>query len=77
MTPDITYSIRVDDDPIEERKSLIKRLVNQKVLVPDILTLLPGWRCKLQPDIDSTNEEIDVWLKTYISWWSTKTFYGC
>ncbi|KFZ07596.1 hypothetical protein V501_06304 [Pseudogymnoascus sp. VKM F-4519 (FW-2642)] len=64
MTPDITYSTRVDHDPIEERKSLIKRLVNQKVLVPDILTLLPGWRCNLQPDIDSTNEEIDVWLRT-------------
>jgi hypothetical protein len=56
----------VGSDPIEEKKSLMKRLINQKILVPDILSLLPGWRCELQPDIDAVNEEIDEWLKTLV-----------
>ncbi|KAI5922436.1 terpene synthase [Camillea tinctor] len=50
-------------DPAEERKSLVKRASNQKVLVPDLVSLLPTWPCDIQPDIDEVNEEIDEWLK--------------
>ncbi|KAI0477864.1 terpene synthase [Xylariaceae sp. FL0804] len=51
-------------DPVQERKSLIKRAVNQKILVPDLLSLMPAWPSELQPDVDEVNKEIDEWLPT-------------
>ncbi|KAI1353791.1 terpene synthase [Xylaria sp. FL0043] len=49
-------------EPEDERRRLIKRVLNQKVLVPDILSLMPAWPSELQPDIDEINKEIDEWL---------------
>ncbi|KAI1777451.1 putative pentalenene synthase [Hypoxylon cercidicola] len=49
---------------VDERKSLIKRALNQKVLVPSILSLMPAWPSELQPDIDEINRVIDEWLPT-------------
>ncbi|KAI1486181.1 terpene synthase [Biscogniauxia mediterranea] len=51
-------------DAAEERKSIVKRASNQKVLVPNILTLLPGWPCDVHSDMDEANEQIDEWLKS-------------
>ena len=51
-------------EPEDERKNLIKRVLNQKVMVPDILSLMPAWPSEVQPDIDETNKEIDEWLPT-------------
>jgi hypothetical protein len=67
MAPDIDRLAGYDQEPIAERMALIKRTAGQKVLIPDIISLLPGWRCELQPDIDSVNVEIDEWLKTYVA----------
>ncbi|KAI0390734.1 terpene synthase [Xylariaceae sp. FL0594] len=50
--------------PEDERKRLIKRAANQKILVPDILSLMPAWPSELQPKIDEINREIDNWLPT-------------
>jgi hypothetical protein len=66
MVPHSDRDTSVGSDVLEEKKSLMKRLTNQKILVPDILSLMPGWRCDLQPDIDTINEEIDEWLKTLV-----------
>lgn len=49
---------------VDERKNLVKRALNQKVLVPSILSLMPAWPSELQPDIDEINKEIDEWLPT-------------
>ncbi|KAI1429822.1 terpene synthase [Xylaria sp. FL1777] len=51
-------------EPEDERKRLIKRVLNQKVLVPDILSLMPAWPSEVQPDIEEINKEIDEWLPT-------------
>ncbi|KAI1310572.1 terpene synthase [Xylaria venustula] len=51
-------------EPEDERRKLIKRVLNQKVLIPDILSLMPAWPSELQPDIEETNKEIDEWLPT-------------
>ncbi|KAJ3573799.1 hypothetical protein NPX13_g4573 [Xylaria arbuscula] len=51
-------------EPEDERKNLIKRVVNQKVMVPDILSLMPAWPSEVQPDIDEIDKEIDGWLPT-------------
>lgn len=48
----------------DERKEVIRRALNKKVLVPDILGLMPAWPSEFQPDIDEINLEIDEWLKT-------------
>ncbi len=69
MVPDIDRVARISPDPIGDRKRVVERAKNQKILVPDILSLMPAWRVGLQPDIDSVNEEIDVWLKTYVLSW--------
>jgi hypothetical protein len=50
----------------DERKEVIKRALNKKVLVPDILALMPAWPSEFQPDIDEINLEIDEWLKTLV-----------
>ncbi|KAJ8131346.1 hypothetical protein O1611_g2279 [Lasiodiplodia mahajangana] len=50
--------------PLDEREQIIKRVLNQKILVPDILSLMPAWTSELQPDIDEINAEIDRWLPT-------------
>lgn len=49
----------------EETQELLSRIEGKKLLVPDLISLLPGWRYGLHPDVDSVNEEIDEWLKTY------------
>ena len=68
MAPDIDrLAGTVTEDSlglVDERKSVFKRALNQKVLVPDILSLMPAWPSKTQPDIDEINLEIDEWLKT-------------
>ncbi|KAI0097267.1 terpene synthase [Nemania sp. FL0031] len=51
-------------EPLDEREQLIKRVLNQKILVPDILSLMPAWTSEVQPDVDEINEEIDQWLPT-------------
>ncbi|KAI0200937.1 terpene synthase [Astrocystis sublimbata] len=51
-------------EPEDERQTLIKGVLNQKILVPDILSLMPAWPCELQPDVDEVNKEIDTWLST-------------
>lgn len=51
----------------DERKDVIRRALNKKVLVPDILALMPAWPSEFQPDIDEINLEIDEWLKTFVS----------
>ncbi|KAI0443502.1 terpene synthase [Xylaria telfairii] len=51
-------------EPEDERKALIRRVVNQKILVPDILSLMPAWPSEVQPDVDEINKEIDEWLLT-------------
>ncbi|KAL7809588.1 terpene synthase [Trichoderma gracile] len=48
---------------LDERKDVIRRALNKKVLVPDILALMPNWPSEFQPDIDEVNLEIDEWLK--------------
>jgi hypothetical protein len=50
----------------DERKEVIRRALNKKVLVPDILSLMPAWPSEFQPDIDEINLEIDEWLKTLV-----------
>jgi hypothetical protein len=50
----------------EEKQALISRIEGQKLLVPDLISLLPGWRYGLHPDVDAVNEVIDEWLKTYL-----------
>lgn len=47
-----------------ERKEIIRRALNTKVLVPNILELMPAWPSEFQPNIDEVNVEIDEWLKT-------------
>lgn len=48
----------------DERKRVISRALGQKILVPDILALMPAWPSEFQPDVDEVNIEIDQWLKT-------------
>ncbi len=50
--------------PEDERKKLIKRVLNQKILVPDILSLMPAWPFDVSPDFETVIEEIDEWLLT-------------
>ncbi|KAH9907587.1 terpene synthase [Xylariomycetidae sp. FL2044] len=68
MAPDIDQlsvgSPGAHTHPVDERKDLIQRALGQKVLVPDILSLMPAWPSEVQPDVDETNLEIDQWLKT-------------
>jgi hypothetical protein len=51
-------------EPDDERKKLIKKALNQKILVPDILSLMPAWTSELQPEYEEINKEIDEWLTT-------------
>lgn len=46
MAPDIDRigGVVIDPvDPVDERKNVVKRALNQKILVPDILSLMPAW----------------------------------
>ncbi|KAI1809372.1 terpene synthase [Poronia punctata] len=52
------------EDHDDERKRLLKKAMNQKVLVPDILSLMPAWTSEVQPDVDEINQLIDEWLPT-------------
>ncbi|KAI0178728.1 putative pentalenene synthase [Hypoxylon sp. FL1284] len=68
MAPDINHLWSASADTtaslVDERRSLIKRVINQKALVLNILSLMPEWPSELQPDIDEINKEIDEWLPT-------------
>ncbi|KAI1334097.1 terpene synthase [Xylariaceae sp. FL0016] len=69
MAPDIDRiwapaASKVPTSPEEERKVLVQRALHQRILVPDILSLMPAWPSDVQPDIDEINEEIDRWLPT-------------
>ncbi|KAI1100937.1 putative pentalenene synthase [Jackrogersella minutella] len=68
MAPDINHiwspASDVVQSSVDERKSLIKRALGQKVLVPNILSLMPAWISDVQPDVDEINKEIDDWLPT-------------
>jgi hypothetical protein len=46
-----------------DRQKVILRALNQKIAIPDILSLMPAWLSEFQPDIDETNAQIDKWLK--------------
>jgi hypothetical protein len=48
----------------DERKKLVKRALDQKILVPDILSLMPAWPSDVRPDIEEINREVDQWLLT-------------
>lgn len=48
-----------------DRQAVIARALNQRIIVPDILRLLPTWPSEVQPDVDEINIKIDEWLKTY------------
>ncbi|KAI0540304.1 terpene synthase [Xylaria digitata] len=54
--------------PEDEREKLIKKLLGQKILVPDILSLMPAWPSDLPPNleevIEEVNAQIDEWLLT-------------
>lgn len=47
-----------------DRQMVIARAFNQKITIPDILSLMPAWPSEFQPDIDEINIQIDEWLKT-------------
>ncbi|RMJ25260.1 synthase [Aspergillus sp. HF37] len=47
-----------------DRQKVILRALNQKIAIPDILSLMPAWLSEFQPDIDEVNAQIDKWLKT-------------
>ncbi|KAI0888411.1 putative pentalenene synthase [Annulohypoxylon maeteangense] len=68
MAPDIDHIWSSTTDikiaPADERKILIKRALNQKILVPSILSLMPAWPSQVHPDVDEVNKEIDEWLLT-------------
>lgn len=68
MAPDIDRlwlsESGVDVSPVTERKSLIQNVLNRKVLVPNIMSLMPAWTSEVQPDMDEINKEIDEWLLT-------------
>ncbi|KAI1827036.1 terpene synthase [Xylaria intraflava] len=50
--------------PLDERKQLIKKVLGQKIMIPDLLSLMPAWPSDVQPDIDEINIEVDKWLPT-------------
>ncbi|KAI1453320.1 putative pentalenene synthase [Annulohypoxylon moriforme] len=69
MAPDIDHiwdSSSTDTvvSATDERKSIIKRALNQKILVPNILSLMPAWPSQVHPDVDEINKQIDEWLPT-------------
>ncbi|KAI2636618.1 terpene synthase [Xylaria nigripes] len=68
MAPDIDRIWAPEPDalvrPQDERKRLIKRAMKQKVIVPDLLSLMPAWDSAVHPDVDEVNEDIDRWLST-------------
>ena len=47
-----------------DREKVIARALGQKIVIPDILSLMPAWPSEFQPDLDEINFEIDQWLKT-------------
>ncbi|KAG7006028.1 hypothetical protein G7Y79_00016g040130 [Physcia stellaris] len=69
MTSYIDYSAgNTTEEPInsidernDERKRLVRNVLGQKVLVPDILSLMPAWPSNVQPDVDEINLEIFFW----------------
>ncbi|KAI1118408.1 terpene synthase [Nemania sp. NC0429] len=51
-------------EPQDEREQLIKRVLNQKILVPDLLSLMPTWPSAIHPDLEYIRRECDKWLLT-------------
>lgn len=62
--PSSTSTSKTESISDLEKKKLLSRLEGKKLLVPDLISLLPGWRYGLHPDVDAVNMEIDEWLKT-------------
>lgn len=60
----VKSSPKIEPISESEKRELLSRLEGKKLLVPDLISLLPGWRYGLHPDVDSVNEELDEWLKT-------------
>jgi hypothetical protein len=63
-TSSVKSSPKVEPISESEKQELLSRLEGKKLLVPDLISLLPGWRYGLHPDVDTVNEELDEWLKT-------------
>lgn len=59
-------AVSIGGSTFDARQKLVQKIENQKILVPDLLSLMPEWRHGLQPDVDAINVEIDEWLKTYV-----------
>ncbi|KAI1166210.1 terpene synthase [Nemania serpens] len=51
-------------DNQDEREQLTKRALNQKILVPDILSLMPAWPSNKHPDLEEIRRECDRYLLT-------------
>ncbi|KAI1803295.1 putative pentalenene synthase [Daldinia bambusicola] len=48
---------------ITERDNIIKKVLHQKIRLPNVMTLTPEfWFNEIQPDLDEVNREIDEWL---------------
>lgn len=60
----VKSSPKIEPISESEKRELLSRLEGKKLLVPDLISLLPGWRYGLHPDVDPVNEELDEWLKT-------------
>lgn len=60
----VKSSPKVEPISEAEKRELLSRLEGKTLLVPDLISLLPGWRYDLHPDVDPVNEELDEWLKT-------------
>lgn len=58
--PGLATALEVQD----EREQLTKRALNQKILVPDILSLMPAWPSAIHTDLEELRRECDRWLLT-------------
>lgn len=55
-----------------ERKDVIERLKNQIIVIPNLLSLLPGWRCEVNPNVDVIEKEFHIWLERHVVSFSIK-----
>ena len=58
-------------EAFNERKDVIRRALNKKVLIPNILAFMPAWLSEFQPDVDEINLELDEWLQRFVSNYAT------
>jgi hypothetical protein len=62
--PNTSQTVDVTATLSGERREIIRRALNKKVLVPNILELMPAWPSECQPYINEINVKIDEWLET-------------